>query len=166
MKPKITSLQTTETLKQLDGDFWSSVRNLPTRRNNYFRKPNTEKVEPQEDFIRLLQHIEGLMNQMTLKIINHSVTVAKSIANEVLSTKDEKKRQQGILRLRKLVQIFRSLKEDAGIGIEMSRGLGNQAAFVGDRVESIRSDTESKLALIIRMGQQARQQKGTQRKAA
>mgnify|MGYP001200541035 CR=1 FL=1 len=166
MKIKTTLLQTPETLKQLVGDFLRAIRKLAKVERNYIRKPNVEKVEPQAELLELYYHDIVLTKQKTLKIINQSPTVANAIANEVLSTKDPKKRQQGVLRLRRLVQILISLKEDTGRGIVMSKGIGNKAEGVSYQIDTIRKQTEAKLAAIANTEQQARQQTNSQQRKA
>lgn len=152
MKIKVTSLQTPETLKQLVGDFWRAVRRLAKVEQNYIRKPNAEKVEPQAELLNLYHHDMALTKQKTLKVVNHSPAVATALSKEILSTNDEKKRQRLLLSLRRLVQIIIGLKEDAGIGIEMSRGVGNQADYVGNQIDGIRKDTEAKISQIKNKG--------------
>ena len=44
--PKIRSVQTTQTLGQLDDDFWRNISALAKSKTIYFRKKDPEKVGP------------------------------------------------------------------------------------------------------------------------
>ncbi len=151
---KSMPLQTPESLSQLDADFWRAVRELAKVRTSYFKKGDTEKVKPQEEVLNLFHYLEGLMEQMTVKIVNRSRTIATAIANEALS--NPKKGNENMSKLRMLDQIFKDLQDNAGNKKQMSHGIGNLAAGMRKQIYPIITNTQTQLAQIVKREQQAK----------
>ena len=160
--PKIRSVQTTETLGQLDDDFWRNIRQLAKSKTIYFRKKNPEKVGPQEEVLKLFHQIDGLMKQMMVKIINRSKIIATDIAKEALT--NPKKRVESIAKLKRLDQIFVSLQEDAGSEKLMSNAVGNLANGMRKQVYPIMQNARVQLRQIMQGEKMTKQQKNKELK--
>ena len=154
-------LQTPETPRQLRGDFFRAFRKLAKSMNGYLGKSSTERVVLQEEVLNLFHYLDGLMKQMTVKIVNHSRSDAIAIANEAL--KNPKKRKDGMSKLLKLDHIFKRLQVDAGDERRMSAGIGNLASGVRNQINPIIGNTQTQLTQIARREQQAEKQLQQQR---
>ncbi|MFH0868245.1 MAG: hypothetical protein V1831_02945 [Candidatus Woesearchaeota archaeon] len=150
---RISSIQTPESVRQLDGDFWRAVRKLARSKTKYFRNKNTEKVESQEEVLDLFHYLEGLMKQITFKIINHSGTVAKELVNEALA--NPAKAQENMSKLAKLDQSLKDLEVNSGIGKQMSNAVGNFANGTRRQINATMKNAQSQLAYTAKMRQQA-----------
>lgn len=151
-------LITPETLRQLDNDLWRAIRRLGKVRGKYFRKGKTERVEPQEEILNLFGYLNGKMKQMTVKMINQSRSDAIAIANDALTNRNPKKRQENMSRLLTYNRIFNDLQEDAGNEKRMSHILGNVAIGTRKQINPIITNVQNKLPQIGRMEQQAKKQ--------
>ena len=152
---KIRSVQTTETVGQLDDDLWRNIRALARSKTSYFRKKDADKVGPQEEVLNLFHQIDGLMKQMTVKIINRSKTIATALAKEALTNPN--KRVESIAKLKRLDQIFGNLQEDAGSGKLMANAVGNLANGMRKQIYPIMQNARAQLAQIIQIEKMAEQ---------
>ena len=160
--PKIRSVQTTQTLWQLDDDFWRNIRALARSKTSYFRKNDADKVGPQEEVLNLFHQIDGLMKQMTVKIINRSKTIATALAKEALT--NPKKRVESIAKLKRLDQIFGNLQEDAGSGKLMANAVGNLANGMRKQIYPIMQNARAQLVQIMQREKMVKQQKNKELK--
>tara|TARA_Y100000310_G_scaffold210577_1_gene211217 strand:- start:8885 stop:9430 length:546 start_codon:yes stop_codon:yes gene_type:complete len=78
-----TTIETTETAKQLDGDLQSAFRKYHGVRRGYFKKNNPEKIEPQEEVLKFLYIIEALAKQLSAKIASHSRAIAREVSTKI-----------------------------------------------------------------------------------
>lgn len=145
--PKIRSVQTTQTLGQLDDDLWRNIRALARSKASYFRKKDADKVGPQEEVLNLFHQIQGLMKQMTIKIINRSPPIATALAKEALT--NPKKRQESIAKFRRLDQMFGSVQEDAGSEKLMANAIGNLANGMRKQLYGIMQNARAQVAQIM-----------------
>lgn len=145
---KIRSVQATETEGQLEDSLWRYIRVLAKKISKYFRKKDSEKVESLEEVLNLFHQIDGIMTQLTVKMINHSPVIAAALAREALTNK--KKRSESVANLRRLDQVFGIIQEDAANKKLMANAVGNMANNQRKPINRLMQNTRSKLAQLIK----------------
>ena len=151
-----TSIETTENMKQLDGDFLSSVRKYHGVRKKYFRNKNRDKIKPQAEVFKYFFIMETLLKQLAAKIAKHSRTIARDISDQ--AAKNPEASSEALQKLNDLDRSLAELEMHSARQIQMTNSLRNIARQSRNAIRGTHTSTARRIEVMERTAKGAVQQ--------